>query len=132
MKQRRSSKTSGYLIPYIQNKSQPPHFHIQLVTAIILRIVNTTPLLKDLQNHISPNYAAHWRVIGTQLGLHKGRLDIIEHDNYHKAERCCDAVLEEWLEVDSTATWNKLLGIINFPSVSGNQDLEEGNYLLIV
>ena len=49
-------------------------------------VVHCTPQMKDLQNYITPHYATHWRVIGTQLGLPKGRLDIIEHDNYHKAD----------------------------------------------
>ena len=37
--------------------------------------VATTPLLRDLQNHISPHYAACWRKIGAQLGLPGGKLD---------------------------------------------------------
>jgi len=86
--------------------------------------------MKDLQNYITPHYAAHWRVIGTQLGLSKGRLDIIEHDNYHKAEPCCDVVLEEWLEVDPSASWEKLFKVIESPAMSGFQAPNEGDYYL--
>ena len=86
----------------------------------------STPLLKDLHNHITPHYAARWRVIGTLLGLPKGRLDIIEHDNYHKAEPCCDAVLGEWLEVDPSASWEKLLEAIESPAVSSDQAPDKG------
>jgi len=59
--------------------------------------------------------------------LFKGRLDIIEHDNYRKAEPCCDAVLEEWLEVDSSASWNKLLSVIQSLAVSSDQAAEKGD-----
>ena len=92
-----------------------------------LPTATSSPLLKDLHNHITPHYAARWRVIGTLLCLPKGRLDIIEHDNYHKAEPCCDAVLEEWLEVDPSASWNKLLSVIQSPSVSSDQATEKGD-----
>ncbi|XP_065915925.1 protein NLRC3-like [Dysidea avara] len=81
----------------------------------------STPLLKDLHNHITPNYAVHWRMIGTLLGLPKGRLDIIKYDNHDKAEPCCDAVLEEWLEVDPSASWEKLFKVIESPAVSSGQ-----------
>ncbi|XP_065897633.1 E3 ubiquitin-protein ligase TRIM71-like isoform X2 [Dysidea avara] len=76
------------------------------------------PLLRDLQNHVTPQYAAYWRKIGVQLGLLSGALDIIEHDNHHKATPCCDAMLSKWLEVDHTATWSKLIDVIQSPAVS--------------
>ena len=47
--------------------------------------VCSTPQLKNLQNHVTPNYAAHWRVIGTQLGLPSGTLDIIEQDHVYRS-----------------------------------------------
>ena len=40
--------------------------------------LSSIPLLKDLHNHITPDYAAHWRVIRTLLGLPSGTLDIIK------------------------------------------------------
>ena len=100
------------------------------VSGIQLPVTHTatsTPLLKDLHNHITPHYAARWRVIGTLLGLPKGTLDIIEHDNYHKAESCCHAVLEKWLEVDPSASWNKLLSVIQSPAVSSDHATEKGD-----
>ena len=57
-------------------------------------------------------------MIGTQLGLPSGTLDIIEHDNCHKASSSCNAMLKKWLEVDKSATWNKLLTVIHSPAVS--------------
>ena len=85
---------------------------------ILCTIVNTTPLLKDLYQHITPQYAADWKVIGTLLGLPSGTLDIIEHDHMHKATRCCNAMLRKWLETDTTASWRKLFTVIESPAVS--------------
>ena len=87
-------------------------------THIFCTIVNTTPLLKDLYQHITPQYAADWEVIGTLLGLPSGTLDIIEHDHMHKATRCCNAMLRKWLEMDTTASWRKLFTVIESPAVS--------------
>ena len=80
--------------------------------------MNTTPLLKDLYYYITPQYAVQWRVIGTQLGLSTGTLDIIEHDNHYKARDCCNAMLKEWLQMDTTASWRKLFTVIQSPAVS--------------
>ena len=79
----------------------------------------------DLQNVITPKYAALWKVIGMQLSLPSGVLDIVEHDNYHRAIPCCNAMLEKWLEVDNSATWKKLLSVIQSPAVHVSCD--QGN-----
>ena len=87
----------------------------------------STPLLKDLYQHITPNYAADWKVIGTLLGLPREELKIIEHDNYHKAVPCCNAVLDKWLEVDPSASWEKLFKVIESPAVSSDQAPDKGD-----
>ena len=85
---------------------------------VSVTIVNAAPLLKELHKRITPQYTANWKVIGTLLGLPSGILDIIEHDHKHRATHCCDAMLEEWLEVDATASWRKLFSVIESPSVA--------------
>ena len=87
----------------------------------------STPLLKDLQNHVTPNYAARWRMIGTQLGLPSGTLDIIEYNNRDRAEPCCNAILKKWLEVDPSASWEKLFEVIESPAVSSDQAPDKGD-----
>jgi len=87
----------------------------------------STPLLKDLYENITPQYATDWKVIGSLLGLPREELKIIEHDNYHKAVPCCNAMLEEWLEVDHLASWNKLLSVIQSPAVSNDQVAKKGD-----
>ena len=80
--------------------------------------MNTTPSLKDLQQCFTPQYAVQWRVIGIQLGLPNATLDIIEHDNRDKARECCNVMLNKWLQVDTTASWEKLFTVIESPAVS--------------
>ncbi|XP_065914025.1 protein NLRC3-like isoform X2 [Dysidea avara] len=93
---------------------------------MLFTIATSTPLLKDLYENITPQYATDWKVIGALLGLSKEKLKVIEHDNYHKAVSCCNAMLEEWLEVDHSASWNKLLSVIHSPAVSNDQAAEKG------
>ena len=52
-------------------------------------------------------------MIGESLGFSKGGLDIIDHDNNHRAEDCCNAVWQEWLDVDSNASWKKVISTID-------------------
>ena len=93
-------------------------------------IVNTTPLLKDLQRYITPQYATRWKVIGTQLGLPTEKLNIIERDHMFRAEPCCNAMLEKWLKVDTTASWSKLFTVIESPAVSCSAP-DKGNYIAL-
>ena len=77
-----------------------------------ITIVNNRPSVKDLYRHFTPNYATKWRIIGKQLGLNDERLKIIAHDNFYKAELCCNAMLSSWLQMDTTASWGKLFDAI--------------------
>jgi len=84
--------------------------------------VNTTPSLKDLYRHITPQYAVDWIVIGTLLGLPIGELDIIECDKFYQTKCCCNAMLKKWLEMDTTASWGKLFTVIESPAVFSAPD----------
>ena len=84
---------------------------------IFFSVDNETPLMKDLCRHIIPQYAEHWRGMGTLLGLSKGTLDIIEYDNPCNVMGRCQTVLMKWLEVDTTASWRKLLTVIESPAM---------------
>ena len=87
----------------------------------------TTPLLKDLHSLITPRYAAHWRVIGTQLGLPIGTLDIIEQDNVYRSVPCCNDMWSKWLKMDPSASWEKLFKVIESPAVSSDQAPDKGD-----
>ena len=81
-------------------------------------LVNTTPSLKDLYLHITPQYAADWEVIGTLLGLPSGELKAIEAGWPTNVKWCCNQMLKKWLESDTTASWGKLFTVIESPAVS--------------
>ena len=69
-----------------------------------------------IQSLVIPSYAKHWKKIGTELQLDDSELDNIEA-NYathsEKVEKCCRAVIIQWLRVDPTATWTKLFNAID-------------------
>ena len=73
----------------------------------------TTPALRDLYQCVTPQYATIWREIGTQLDLPDATLSIIQANNPANVERCCNAMLSRWLEVDTNAMWQKLLRAID-------------------
>ena len=85
-----------------------------------ISVLNSPPKLKDLYNLITPEYAAHWKVIGTLLDIKKGILDGIERNFPNKVEWCCNELLDKWLERDTNATWKKLIEVIDSPAVAAS------------
>ena len=68
--------------------------------------------------------------MGVLLGVPKGNLDSIEHDNRHSVENCCDQMLERWLGIDNGTSWAKVYNVIDSQAVSGDQALIiKGEYL---
>ena len=101
-------------------------------------VLNSPPKLKDLYNLITPKYAAHWKVIGTLLGIEKGVLDAIEVAYPTNIPWCCNKLLDTWIERDTNATWKKLIEVIDAPAMTTltaanttvEVDSQQGNYLL--
>ena len=56
--------------------------------------------------------------MGTLLGLPSGELKAIEAGYPTNVKWCCNAMLEKWLEMDTTASWGKLFTVIESPAVS--------------
>ena len=81
--------------------------------------MSTAPTLRELQGHVTLQYAADWREIGVELGLTDAKLREIREDNPHSVKRCCNRMFSEWLRVDTTASWEKLFTAIESPAVSG-------------
>ena len=89
-----------------------------------------------MYNLITPNYAAHWKVIGALLGIEKGDLDAIEGAYPINLPWCCNKLLEKWLERDTNATWNNIIEVIDSPGVTTliapsatvAVDSQQGNY----
>ena len=59
------------------------------------------------RNKIAP----YWRHLGIQLlqEKHTDKLDVINKNHSNEVEECCDTMFQCWLEVDTEATWNKLI-----------------------
>ena len=87
-----------------------------------ISVLNSPPKLKDLYNLVTPEYAAHWKVIGTLLDIEKGVLDGIERNFPNKVEWCCNELLDKWLERDTNATWKKLIEVIDSCAVAASID----------
>ena len=93
---------------------QPKHISIYTFS---FKHIGCKPCTKHLHNLVTPHYAAHWREIGVQLRLPDGMLSIIDHDHHHKAENCCNAMWERWLDNDSHASWSKVIEAVESPAV---------------
>ena len=70
-----------------------------------------------MHNLVTPDYAAYWRAIGKQLGLKSGLLDTIDYNYPRQAEDCCNAVWEQWLDLDTTVSWSKVIEALNAPAL---------------
>ena len=81
-------------------------------------VISSPPKLKDLNNLITPEYAVHWKVIGTLLGVEKGVLVGIERNFPNNVSWCCNELLEKWLERDTKASWEKIIQVIDSPAVT--------------
>jgi len=90
--------------------------------------------MKDLQSKITPYYAARWTVIGTQLGIHSGTLQGIQASFPADAFRCCNEMLEVWLDTDCNATWDKVYKAVQSPGVTKTNmifQLNDGMYVYV-
>ena len=84
----------------------------------ILLVLNSQPKLKNLYNLITPEYAAHWKVIGTLLGVNNGIMDAIEGAFPTNIPWCCNKFLETWLRRDTKASWKKLIQVIDSSAIT--------------
>ena len=67
--------------------------------------------MRDLHSHIVKQYAVHWERLGLELGLmdyHIANISVNNARYQNKVEVCCTAVLQQWLDIDPSATWAKL------------------------
>ena len=62
--------------------------------------------------------------MGSLFGLPMGKLDTIEYEKHSRADDCCLAMLSEWLQSDSTASWDKVHKAVNL--LAGHSTSESG------
>ena len=69
-------------------------------------------LLGDLYEHVTPEHAANWKEIGVRLGIPNGELNNIEAGWPTNVKWCCNKMWDKWLEIDKSASWNKIRTVI--------------------
>ena len=68
---------------------------------------NSKLTLEELCKKVTPNFASYWWRIGVFLKFRHGELERIESEFRNYQERC-DKMLAKWLDVDTSASWEKL------------------------
>ena len=57
-----------------------------------------------------------WKDLGRHLfgSNYAGHVDVIESDSPKNVQECCTKMFEYWLQVDLTATWDKLITALEY------------------
>ena len=56
-------------------------------------------------------------MIGTLLNIPKGRRDGIESSYPASSFRCCNKMLEMWLDINTSVTWKDIITAIDSPAI---------------
>ena len=69
------------------------------------------PNISELHNYVRVEVSPRWNDLGVQLldAEQAKKLDVIKADHPGDSEKCCTALFNYWLQVDTTASWNKLI-----------------------
>ena len=67
------------------------------------------PTLKDFNNMIRDQVATQWYALGVQLLPNHHPLDIIKANKSTDVVACSTEMFNYWLQVDTTASWSKLI-----------------------
>ena len=79
--------------------------------------LETTPTMNVL-NHYITDMAPDYYSIGLELGIHNRQLKVIKSDTSLPAiKQKCRAMLELWLDTDTSASWKKLCDALQEPEV---------------
>ena len=82
--------------------------------------LHTRPLFKDLDQYVTPQCAEQWNVIGERLGLTSEALFMIKLNHSKSKLKCCNAMFKKWLDIDDTASWQKLFNILKSLGICNN------------
>ena len=88
------------------------HTHCTCVCAYFdLLIGSDRPTIALFNKFVRVGVVKKWKDLGVQLlgSSHFGQLDVIELDNPNSVEERCTKMFQYWLDVEPTATWNKLI-----------------------
>lgn len=85
-----------------------------LIQFITLLIGFDKPTIGLLNTFVRMDVITKWKDLGIQLlgSSHSKQLNVIKLNNPNSVEECCTKMFEYWLDVDPTATWDKLIAAL--------------------
>ena len=93
------------LITYVSHLS-----HVLKLLSVHMYVGSNKPRIRMLMK-FKGEIAPHWSDLGIQLLEEKyvHKLKIIKKNHPADIEKCCAEMLEYWLDVDTKASWDKLI-----------------------
>ena len=81
------------------------------------------PQMKDIEEHVVPCLAIHWRQLGKFLNIDQNSMDILQHDHPNNCKECCSRMLDDWLQENTQVdtTWEILIIAIDKLSTGRNR-----------
>ena len=79
---------------------------------ILTQIGTDVPKMSELHDHVMDAVASHWLNLGIELDSQVDKLLIIKRDHLGDFKKCCTAMFKHWLDVDNTASWDKLIAAL--------------------
>ena len=69
------------------------------------------PTLRLLNSHVRNKVASKWYYLGEELLAYdqSEKLNVIKQDHTGDTKMCCTKMFKTWLDVDTEASWNKLI-----------------------
>ena len=74
---------------------------------LVINYKNESGIQEELR--IKKKIAPKWGDLATTLKFSEAEKDIIDNNNFHKADRCTDNMLKDWMTKEVNYTWRKLI-----------------------
>ena len=84
--------------------------HVYCVYLLYIILIGLElPTEQEFNKYIRDKVAPDWYYLGGQLQIPHEQLNIIRSDTSLDIRMCCTKTFQYWLQVDTTANWNKLI-----------------------
>lgn len=85
--------------------------------------------MKDVNRYVTGKYAQYWNLIGQNLEVpHLSTIQTNHHTHPTPNQQCFRVMIDNWLQIDVTATWEKLQEAINGAIQAQHGILQTGTY----
>ena len=104
-----------YVYTYVyQNNLQLFMYGLTLTATMSYHKGTDRPTLKLLNSHVRDKVAPKWYDLGVGLlsSEQSVKLNIIKEDHPADSSKCCTELFNYWLDVDTDASWNKLIAAL--------------------